>query len=69
MRQAEVRDRAFAMPLTSPAYPPGPYRFVDREYVIITYSTDPAKLRAAVDAMAEGGVRVLEVTMTVPGAI
>jgi 2-dehydro-3-deoxyphosphogluconate aldolase/(4S)-4-hydroxy-2-oxoglutarate aldolase len=30
---------------------------------------NPAKLRAAVDAMAEGGVRVLEVTMTVPGAI
>jgi 2-dehydro-3-deoxyphosphogluconate aldolase/(4S)-4-hydroxy-2-oxoglutarate aldolase len=30
---------------------------------------DPAKLRAVVDAMAEGGVRVLEVTMTVPGAV
>jgi 2-dehydro-3-deoxyphosphogluconate aldolase / (4S)-4-hydroxy-2-oxoglutarate aldolase len=30
---------------------------------------DPAKLRGSVDAMAEGGVRVLEVTMTVPGAI
>jgi 2-dehydro-3-deoxyphosphogluconate aldolase/(4S)-4-hydroxy-2-oxoglutarate aldolase len=30
---------------------------------------DPGKLRAVVDALAEGGVRVLEVTMTVPGAI
>src|SRR5215212_9321143 len=30
---------------------------------------DPAKLRAVVDAMAEGGVRALEVTMTVPGAV
>jgi 2-dehydro-3-deoxyphosphogluconate aldolase / (4S)-4-hydroxy-2-oxoglutarate aldolase len=30
---------------------------------------DPAKLRASVDAMAEGGVRALEVTMTVPGAV
>jgi len=30
---------------------------------------DPAKLRAAVAAMAEGGVRALEVTMTVPRAI
>ena len=30
---------------------------------------DPEKLRAVVDALAEGGVRVLEVTMTVPGAI
>jgi 2-dehydro-3-deoxyphosphogluconate aldolase/(4S)-4-hydroxy-2-oxoglutarate aldolase len=29
---------------------------------------DPAKLRAVVDALADGGVRVLEVTMTVPGA-
>ena len=48
MREAEVRDTAFAMPLTSPAYPPGPYRFVNREYLIITYRTDPAKLRALV---------------------
>src|SRR5579885_3384762 len=36
------------MPLTSPAYPPGPYRFIDREYLIITYRTDPEKLCALV---------------------
>jgi 2-dehydro-3-deoxyphosphogluconate aldolase/(4S)-4-hydroxy-2-oxoglutarate aldolase len=30
---------------------------------------DPATLRAVVEAMAEGGVRALEVTMTVPGAV
>jgi 2-dehydro-3-deoxyphosphogluconate aldolase / (4S)-4-hydroxy-2-oxoglutarate aldolase len=30
---------------------------------------DPAKLQASIDAMAEGGVRALEVTMTVPGAV
>jgi 2-dehydro-3-deoxyphosphogluconate aldolase/(4S)-4-hydroxy-2-oxoglutarate aldolase len=30
---------------------------------------DPATLRAAVDAMAAGGVRALEVTMTVPRAV
>ena len=48
MKANEVRERAFAMPLTSPAYPPGPYRFVNREYLIITYRTDPAKLRAVV---------------------
>jgi 2-dehydro-3-deoxyphosphogluconate aldolase / (4S)-4-hydroxy-2-oxoglutarate aldolase len=30
---------------------------------------DPARLRAVVDAMAEGGVRALEVTMTVPRAV
>lgn len=47
MKERDVRERAFAMPLTSPAYPPGPYRFVDREYLVITYRTDPEKLRAA----------------------
>jgi acetoacetate decarboxylase len=31
MRDDEVLERAFAMPLTNPAYPPGPYRFVNRE--------------------------------------
>jgi len=46
MNEREVRERAFAMPLTSPAYPPGPYRFFNREYLIITYRTDPVQLRA-----------------------
>jgi acetoacetate decarboxylase len=48
MKIDEVRKRAFAMPLTSPAFAPGPYRFVDREYLIITYRTDPAALEAVV---------------------
>jgi len=48
MKQSEVRERAFAMPLTSPAYPPGPYRFIDREFLIITYRSDPERLRAVV---------------------
>ena len=48
MKEDEVRKSAFAMPLTSPAYPPGPYRFVDREFLVITYRTDPDKLRALV---------------------
>ncbi len=30
---------------------------------------EPQRLKAVVDAIAEGGIRVLEVTMTVPGAI
>jgi 2-dehydro-3-deoxyphosphogluconate aldolase/(4S)-4-hydroxy-2-oxoglutarate aldolase len=30
---------------------------------------EPEKLRAVVDAIAEGGIRALEVTMTVPGAV
>jgi acetoacetate decarboxylase len=48
MNQQEVRRSAFAMPITSPAFPSGPYRFVDREFLIITYRTDPDKLRAMV---------------------
>ena len=48
MHEKQVLERAFAMPLTSPAYPPGPYRFVNREYLIITYRTDPVRLRAVV---------------------
>jgi len=48
MKVAEVRKRAFAMPLTSPAFPPGPYRFVNREYLIITYRTDREALEAVV---------------------
>ncbi len=48
MKESEVRRRAFAMPLTSPAYPVGPYRFVDREYLVIKYRTDPQKLRELV---------------------
>jgi|SRR6516162_8054219 acetoacetate decarboxylase len=48
MKESDVRARAFAMPLTSPAFPPGPYRFRQREYLIIAYRTDPDKLRALV---------------------
>jgi len=48
MKESEVRSRAFAMPLTNPAYPVGPYRFRNREYLIITYRTDPKKLRELV---------------------
>src|SRR5262249_24074299 len=48
MKEAEVKARAFAMPLTSPAYPPGPYRFIDREFMVITYRTDRDKLRGGV---------------------
>jgi acetoacetate decarboxylase len=28
-------------PLDAPAFPPCPYRFADREYLTITYRTDP----------------------------
>jgi acetoacetate decarboxylase len=48
MKAEEVRKQAFSMPLRSPAYPPGPYRFVNREYMIITYRTDRAALEKIV---------------------
>jgi acetoacetate decarboxylase len=48
MNIADVKANAFAMPLTSPAFPPGPYRFINREYLIITYETDMDALRAVV---------------------
>lgn len=48
MNIEDVRRTAFAMPLTSPAFPPGPYRFVRREFLIVTYRTDMDALRAVV---------------------
>jgi acetoacetate decarboxylase len=48
MKLSDVKTKAFAMPLTSPSYPRGPYRFANREYLIISYRTDPDALRAVV---------------------
>ena len=53
MNEQEVRKHAFAMPLTNPAFPPGPYRFINREFFIVTYRTDPEALRAVVPAPLE----------------
>jgi acetoacetate decarboxylase len=50
MNISDVVKNAFAMPLTSPSYPRGPYRFVNREYLIIAYETDPEALRAVIPA-------------------
>ena len=44
----DIKRNAFAMPFTSPAYPVGPYRFVDREFMIITYRTDREALEKVV---------------------
>ncbi|MGG1947253.1 acetoacetate decarboxylase [Trinickia sp. NRRL B-1857] len=43
-----IRDLAFATPLSRPAYPMGPYRFIQREFLVISYRTDPELLRAVV---------------------
>ncbi|MGE3318144.1 MAG: acetoacetate decarboxylase [Candidatus Berkiella sp.] len=48
MKSSEVIEKAFAMPLTSPSYPRGPYRFIDREFMVITYETDMDLLKEVV---------------------
>ena len=40
MRKADVLKLP-SMPLAGPSYPAGPYRFVDREFLVISYETDP----------------------------
>jgi acetoacetate decarboxylase len=53
MEEHEGPARAFALPLTNPAYPPWPYRFAKREFLIITYRTDAEKLRAILSELLE----------------
>jgi acetoacetate decarboxylase len=48
MKISDVRANAFAMPLTSPAFPRGPYHFTNREFLVITYRTEMDALRAVV---------------------
>ena len=60
MKADDVRRRAFAMPLTRPSYPPGPYRYTNREMLIFTYRTDAEALRAAVPEPLEIGEPVVK---------
>src|SRR5262245_19610494 len=53
MDEAMLRKAAHAMPLNNPSYPPGPYRFTDREYMIITYRTDSDALQRVVPGPLE----------------
>jgi acetoacetate decarboxylase len=53
MTESDVKELAFAMPLTSPAFARGPYRFVNREFLIITYRTDPKALADVIPAPLE----------------
>ncbi len=41
----------------------------DAGVVAVIRIKDPARVNAVVDALAEGGLRAIEVTMTVPGAV
>lgn len=47
MKRADILKLS-AMPISCPSYPKGPYRFVNREYLIITYESDAAAIRAVV---------------------
>ena len=47
MKYETVRASAFAMPLTNPAFPAGPNRFVNREKFIIQHRTDPKRCAAS----------------------
>lgn len=46
MKRDEILS-ASSMPAFSPSYPHGPFRFVKREYLIVTYETEPAAIAAA----------------------
>ena len=39
--------KSLSMPAFSPSYPAGPYKFKQREYLIITYESDPEAVRTA----------------------
>jgi hypothetical protein len=40
MKVADVRRKTSAMRFVNRSYPPGPYRFYNREYLVIAYRTD-----------------------------
>ena len=46
MKKEEILQ-THAMPAFSPSYPAGPYYFKQREYLIVTYESDPEIVRAA----------------------
>ncbi len=60
MRIADIL-RAPSMPVAGPSYPRGPYRFVDREYLIVEYESDPQAIRTALPEplRPDGSNRVL----------
>ena len=45
MRKADILKLP-SMPMAGPSYPAGPYRFINREFLVITYETDPELIRA-----------------------
>ena len=48
MKISDIKANAYSMPFVSPSFPKGPYHFVNREFLIISYRTDIDALRAVV---------------------
>ena len=52
-----------SMPIAGPSYPKGPYRFINREYLLVTYESDPDAIRAQLPEpleLAKGNLVVFE---------
>ena len=47
MKIEDIRKNAYGMPYLSPAFSKGPYEMFNREFLIITYRTDPDAFRKA----------------------
>lgn len=67
MNQDEILSLS-SLPPGNPSYPHGPYRFVDREYFIVVYRSDPDALRRAVPKPLEpdGSDRVFYEWISMP---
>lgn len=48
MKIDNIKRNAFSMPIINPAYPKGPYRFINREFFVVTYETDLEALKDVV---------------------
>lgn len=48
MNVEQLREATFAMPFNSPSYPRGPYRYIGREYMTITYRSTIEAVRKVV---------------------
>ncbi len=48
MKKEDIVKSGFSMPYHRPSYPKGPYRFIDREFMVITYETELDLLKQVV---------------------
>ena len=53
MNKEEILKNCYAMPIGSPSYSKGPFRFINREYLIITYKTEMEALKKVVPDLLE----------------